>query len=159
VVSNNGPSDVTGATVTDDPPVTLTNVSWTCTAVQPNACSQSNGTGTIATTVTIVSGGSVTFSLTGTVPPDATGLLINRVVAQVPPGVVDPTPSEATDTDTITPMADVAIKKVGPPVIVPGNALVYTLEVRNLGPSTAVQVVVSDTTPIGLTLVSVSGAC
>src|SRR5262249_27975266 len=33
VVSNNGPSDVTGATVTDTPPVTLTNVTWTCTAV------------------------------------------------------------------------------------------------------------------------------
>ncbi len=51
--------------------------------------------------------------LTGTVAPDATGQLINRVVAQVPPGVVDPTPSEATDTDTITPMADVAITKTG----------------------------------------------
>src|SRR5262249_60365697 len=48
VVSNNGPSDVTGATVTDDPPVTLTNVSWPCTAVQPNARSQTDPTGTIA---------------------------------------------------------------------------------------------------------------
>src|SRR5262249_3099868 len=43
--------------------------------------------------------------------------------------------------------------------IVPGNNLVYTLEVRNLGPSTAVQVAVSDATPTGLNLVSVSGAC
>src|SRR5262245_14361106 len=120
VVSNNGPSDVTGATVTDTPPVTLTNVTWTCTAVQPNACGQPNGTDVIATTVTIMSGRSVTFSLTGKVAPDATGQLINRVVAQVPPGVVDPTPSEATDTDTLTPMADVAIIKKGPPVIVPG---------------------------------------
>ena len=98
--------------------------------------------------------------LTGTVAPDATGQLINHVTAQNPPTVADPTPSEATDTDEITPMADLSIVKRGPPVVVPGNNLVYTLEVRNLGPiRRRVDVGVNDSAPAGLTFVSTSGAC
>ena len=37
-VTNLGPSAEFGATVTDTPPATLTNVAWTCTATPPSSC-------------------------------------------------------------------------------------------------------------------------
>ncbi len=159
VVTNNGPSDVAGAMVVDTVPAELTGVTWTCTPNGTASCTDVSGTGSINTTVTIAASQSVTFTLTGTVAPDARGQLVNTITATVPPRTADPTPNSATDTDPITALADVSIVKTGPPVVVPGNQVAYQLQVVNSGPSTAVAVVVNDVPPSGLTFVSTSGAC
>ena len=52
VVSNAGPSDVTGATVTDTFPADLTNVAWTCAATGSASCT-ANGTGDISDTALV----------------------------------------------------------------------------------------------------------
>src|SRR5262249_19370628 len=46
-VTNDGPSDVTNATITDNVPATLTNVTWTCASASgANAiCRTTNGAG------------------------------------------------------------------------------------------------------------------
>src|SRR5262249_50321108 len=84
---------------------------------------------------------------------------VNTVTTQNPPGFADPSSNSATDTDDLTPSANLSITKAGPPVVVPGNPVQYTLTVTNDGPSAAADVVVTDPTPPGLTFVSAAGAC
>jgi large repetitive protein len=57
------------------------------------------------------------------------------------------------------PRANVGITKVGPATVLRGDSITYTLVVSNAGPSNATGVVVTDPTPAGLTLTSVSGDC
>jgi large repetitive protein len=161
-VTNGGPDPVSGAQVKDDPlPAALTGATWTCTASGPTgaSCGQPSGSGAIEATVNLPVGATATFVLQGTVSPDATGTLANTANAENPSGVADPTPSIATDTDPLTPQADVSVTKTGPGTVVPGNTAVYAIVVTNSGPSTATNVVVNDPTPTGLTFVSNGGAC
>ena len=154
-----GPSDASGATVTDAFPTTLTGVTWTCTGTSGGACPTS-GSGNINTPVTVPVGASVVFTATGTVNPAATGELVNSAQVLPPLGHANRTSAIATDRDAISTEADVAITKtVDQASIVPGNPLVYTITVTNTGPSDAANVVVRDPTPPGLTWVSTTGAC
>jgi uncharacterized repeat protein (TIGR01451 family) len=101
-VSNPGPAGAVGATVTDAPPATLTNVTWTCAASNGATCTAS-GSGPINDTVNLPSGSSVVYTLTATVDPLATGTVSNTATVAVPSGTTDPVPGNntATDTDTI----------------------------------------------------------
>ncbi len=153
-----GPSDASGATVTDVFPTTLTGVTWTCTGTGGGACPTS-GSGNINSSVTVPVGASVVFTATGTVNPAATGVLVNSAQALPPAGHANRTSAAATDSDPISSRADLGITKTGPAAIVAGNPLVYTITVTNTGPSDAAGVVVSDTTPAGLVFVSNTGDC
>src|SRR5262249_54550200 len=86
MVENLGPSAVTGVQVRDTVPPELGNVTWTCSATGGGSCADPTGTASIDTTVDLPVGAIATFMLTGTVAPDATGQLTNRVTAQNPPG-------------------------------------------------------------------------
>ncbi len=112
------------------------------------------------------SGGLVTWSL-GTLYPITSGVatLVVRVNANLPVGsvltnVVSITDTSGlTDTDDITTpvtsVADLAITKSDDPdPVIPGTLLTYTLIVTNLGPSAAVNVVVTDMLPAQVTFVS-----
>ncbi|MCB1057057.1 MAG: DUF11 domain-containing protein, partial [Acidobacteria bacterium] len=158
-VTNNGPSDAVGASVTDTFPAALSGVTWTCAASAGSSCTAA-GSGDISDTVTVLVGGNVTYTNSGTIDPAATGILSNTASAAVAAGASDPTPgnNSATDTDTLIPEADLQVTKTDaadPPA--PGDNVVYTIEVENLGPSDATGVVVTDMLPMGLTLVSTSG--
>src|SRR5205814_652731 len=72
VVTNNGPSDVTGAAVADNFPAQLTAVSWTCAASAGSSCAAASGSGDLATTVDLVSGGTATYTVSVTVKSSAT---------------------------------------------------------------------------------------
>ena len=153
-----GPSDASGATVTDTFPVTLTGVAWTCTGTGGGACPPS-GSGDINTPVTVPVGATVVFTATGIIDPAATGELVNSAQALPPTGHANRASAIATDRDAIGSEADVAITKTGPASIVAGTALVYTISVTNTGPSDATGVVVSDATPTGLVFMSTTGDC
>src|SRR5207245_2379508 len=121
----------TGATVADMFPSTFANVSWTAT-------NGASGTGNINTTVDLASGASVVFTATGTISPTATGTLSNTATVTPPSGVTDPTLSDnsSTDSDTLTPQADLAIVKTdNQTAAVPGTSDTYTITVTNNGPS------------------------
>src|SRR4029077_10968397 len=105
-----GPSDASGATVTDLFPTALTGVAWTCTATAGGACPAS-GIGDINTPVTVPVGATVVFTATGTVAPAATGELVNSAQALAPLGHANRTSTIATDRDAISTEADVAITK------------------------------------------------
>ncbi len=100
--SNAGPSPVTGATVADVLPASLTNATWTCAGAGGGTCTAS-GSGSINDLINLPSGGSVTYTVSATVSPAATGTLSNTATVTTPEGVTDPTPgnNSVTDTDNI----------------------------------------------------------
>jgi uncharacterized repeat protein (TIGR01451 family) len=153
VVSNAGPSNVTGATVTDTMPAALAGVSWTCVASAGSACPAS-GSGSINAPVSVAAGGTVTFTVTATVVANATGTLVNAATVTVPVGVSDPNPgnNSATDTDTLIPTADLSITKTdGQTGAAQGQPLTYRIVVANAGPSSVSGATVTDTMPSALT--------
>ncbi len=161
VVTNTGPSPVTAANVTDLFPVAFVAPAWTCTADPGSSCAAAAGTGNLETTVTLEAGDHATFTVTGLIAANATGLLVNTVTVTVPTGALDPDPANnsATSTATLTPFADVHITKEGPLTAVAGTNLVYTITVTNAGPSDATSVTVADPTPPGLTFVANAEDC
>ncbi len=67
-----------------------------------------------------------------------------------PAGVTDPTSANnsATDTDTLTPRADLSITKTdGLTTVDAGTSLTYTIVATNTGPSTVTGATVTDTFP------------
>ena len=161
VASNAGPTAVTAAAVTDTVPAAVTGATWTCTASAGSACPAS-GNGNIATNVNLLVGGTATFALTGTIAPGATGTLANTASIAPPAGVLDPVPANngATDTDTLTPQADLSLAKSdSPDPVAPGGVLTYTIAVTNLGPSTSPGMTVTDTLPAQVTFVSATAGC
>src|SRR6185369_5546900 len=100
MASNAGPSDATAATVADTFPAVLT-ATWTCVGAGGGTCTAS-GSGDIDDTVNLPAGGSVTYTVSATISPAASGALSNTATVTAPAGVTDPTPgnNSATDTDT-----------------------------------------------------------
>ncbi len=158
VVGNDGPSDGAG-TVSDVLPGVVSGATWSC-APGPGATCSASGSGSISDAVTIPAGSSVTYTVTGTVSPAATGSMANTAAVTVAEGISDPNllNNTATDTDALTPEADLSIAKVDAqdPVGL-GGQIVYTVTVTNLGPSDAQGVQVTDTLPAGVTLVGTTG--
>jgi len=163
VASNNGPSAVTGATVTDPLPATLTGVTWTCVASAGSSCPAS-GTGSLNASVNLAVGGTATFTVKGTLASNATGTLTNTVTIATPPGVVDPVSANnsATDSDPIVPPSGavkLAIAKTHNGTFVPGQqGATYTITVSNVGANPSVgTITVTETIPAGMTAVSMAG--
>jgi len=103
VVSNAGPDAVSGASVTDNFPAVLSGVAWTC-AASNGACGAPSGSGNIATTLDLGSGGNATFIVSGTLAANLNGgTLANTASVALPAGTVDPVASNnsATDSDVI----------------------------------------------------------
>jgi uncharacterized repeat protein (TIGR01451 family) len=147
--------------VTDVPPASLTGVSWTCAASAGSSCPPS-GTASINASVSLLVGGTATFTLTGTISPTATGTLANTAAITAPAGLTDPSAANnaATDTDMLTPQADLSLRKSdSPDPVAPGAGLTYTIEVTNNGPSTSPAMTVTDTLPAQVGFGSASPGC
>ncbi|WP_158263799.1 beta strand repeat-containing protein [Deinococcus arcticus] len=158
-VTNNGPSAVTGATLTDAAPAGLT-----FTAV---ACSGTPGQCTAGTTPSVTqlqsgyalpllnSGAFYEIRVTATVTATS-GSVANTATIAVPSGTTDPTPgnNSATDTNTVSATFDLAITKTGPAFAKPGETFAYTIRVSNTTATASGSVTVTDVLPAGLTFVS-----
>src|SRR5262249_55335182 len=135
VVGNAGPSTATGATLSDPLPAGVSSASWTFVSQTGggSVTGPSSGSGALTTTVDLPVGATVTFRFTVQIDPTATGTLVNTATITPPGG----TPTGGTDTDTLTPQADLSVTKTdGQTSAVPGTPITYTLTVSNNGPST-----------------------
>ena len=94
-------------------PSDLTGVTWTCVADGGANCDDVSGSDDISTTVDLPPGDSVTFTVSATVDPAATGTLTNVATVAAPSGVTDTdlTDNSATDEYPLVPVADLSITK------------------------------------------------
>ncbi|MEA2237248.1 MAG: hypothetical protein QOC81_1972 [Thermoanaerobaculia bacterium] len=148
VVANAGPSTATNIQVTDTPSnLTITNVSGSgCAALPCTIASLSSGANTtINVSAKIIAAGAFNNSATAT-------------AAEFDPNTTDNTDNTGNG-GAASPSADVSIVKTlvttGP--YYAGQSVSYTLLVANAGPSTATNIVVTDT-PVNQTITSVSGS-
>ena len=153
VAKNLGPNDVAGAGVVDNAPVGVTFTGWTCTATVGSACGAPSGSGNINQTVTLLNGGSATYTVTAAIAANATGSITNTATIVAPGTVIDTVPGNntASDTNTLTPQVDIAIVKTGTASVNALGAITYTLAISNAGPSSANGATFSDVVPAGIT--------
>lgn len=153
-LTNNGPGSANGTVLTDPAAVGLTKTGVTCVAAGGAACPTLTVAGLEGgvTIATLPAGGTVTLTVPVTVTA-ITGSVSNSVTATLPAGTVDLTPvGTVTDTDTVTPVTDVAVSKtVNRALAGPGQTLTYTIRVWNNGPNAATSVTITDTVPAALT--------
>jgi hypothetical protein len=89
VVTNAGPSAVTGATVTDTFDTGFSGIGWTCVGINGGGCAGA-GSGNISQAVNLPVGGAVIYSITATAPTPLPLQLSNTATVAVPAGVTDP---------------------------------------------------------------------
>ncbi|HEX4824477.1 MAG TPA: hypothetical protein VFV19_09195 [Candidatus Polarisedimenticolaceae bacterium] len=152
-VSNAGPSAASSVTVTDPLPAGLTFVSANGTGW---SCSQAAGTVT-CTRSSLAVGAAPAIAITVKAPASP-GTIVNTatVAAAADPNAANNSSSASVD---VTTSADLRITKTASAAtITDGSTVTYLLSVRNLGPSTATNVVVTDLLPFEATFVSASGS-
>ena len=153
IVTNNGPSAVIGASVTDVMPGGLSGPTWTCAAAPTSSCAAAGGTGDIATTVDLAVGGTATFTIDATITPSQLGVITNTATVDAPLGVTDPDSADnvAIDTTLVNGLGDISIVKTdGVSTIVAGTSDTYTIVVTNSGPSQIDAIQVNDVLPAAL---------
>ena len=163
-VTNNGPGEVTGATIVDTAPAGLTFGTWTCAVSNAGtggavttACGAASGAGNLNTTMTMKNGAVIVYTVPATVAGGAAGSITNTATVTAPAGTTDPTPgnNSATDTDTVVAApatANLAITKTdGVASVNAGGSTTYTITVTNNGPSEVTGATVVDTAPAALT--------
>ncbi|MDN3583363.1 MBG domain-containing protein [Mucilaginibacter flavus] len=103
VVTNNGPSDVTGAIVTNPLPAGST---WAATFTG-GATGIASGTVSINVTDDIPSGGTATYNITAPIPGTQIGNYTSTATVTTPAAVTDPTPGNNTASDVDTPVSNI----------------------------------------------------
>ena len=155
-VTNAGPSNATGLTVSDTVPPQF---ALTGTATGPGSCGNVGNAVTCNLAALAATG---TWVITVSVTAGATGGTFTNT-ATVSGTEADPVPgnNSASQTTTITPQADLSITKTdGVGSVTAGTSTTYTVTVTNNGPSTEpVGVVVSDTIPAGTTGTTLEPDC
>jgi large repetitive protein len=156
-VENDGPDTASGATVTDPLPAGLTFVSAT---VPGGSCSEAAGTIT-CTLPTMAAGDIVDVTLvTATSPGLVPGSAVSAAVSNTATVHYsdDPVPGNntATGTATIFAQAHLVSSKTGPPTVVAGDLITYTLHLSNAGPSDAASAIEFDELPPEVEFVAAS---
>ncbi|MCP3969888.1 MAG: DUF11 domain-containing protein, partial [Rhodobacteraceae bacterium] len=155
VAQNNGPSDDTSASVTDNFPGDL-SCTYTSSAASGATGNTGTGSGDLAETLSLPSGASVTYLATCAVDTMATGTLSNT--ATIAASVTDPTSSNdsGTDDDTAVIPGDLKLTKAFSPATVEQGGtttLTFTLD-NSSNVAGASSMAFTDTLPSGVTLAS-----
>ena len=153
-VTNAGPSDVTGATVTD---IFSTNtnlvalVPWGCSSTNGGSCTPNGGIGDINNKVNLPSGSSVIYTVFAFVVNNPSGDLVNIATITaptVPVAVTDPDTTNNSATDTDIANIDLQITKTDSVnTYTAGGSTTYTVTVTNNSTFNLSGITVSDPKP------------
>ena len=152
-VNNAGPDAATNVTLLDRLPAGLQFVSATASSGSYDPSTGVWNIGTVANAATATLSIIATITQTTAAPAISNDATI-RTSDQYDSNTTN---NSANVTLTPVPQADVMITKTPPPTLNPGASATYTLIVKNLGPSSAASVTVTDPPPAGLTQTAVSG--
>ena len=152
VATNNGPAVATGVSVADTLPAGASFVTASAGGVV------ASNVVTWPSIPSLASGATATFTVT--LRANAAGSFVD--IAGVTSTSADPvlTNNRAVASTAVAAgasSADVITTKSGVATTISGGTIVYTIQTINSGPDAAVSVVVTDTLPAGVTLVSASG--
>ena len=159
-VTDNGPNAGTNVVTTDTLPAGLTYVSSS-----PPSGTTCSATGQVVTcrTGSLANGTSLSIPIVAQIDGEAAfSTAVNQATVSADTADDVPSNNAATATTAITRSADLAVTKTGPATAVAGGRVTYGVTVRNNGPSTVSFATLTDTLPVGLTLVSVTasqGSC
>ena len=163
VITNAGPSNATGISVSDTVPPALSNVSASCAASGTAACGTDASLGnSVLFTGAIIPvgvGNQLTVTVSGVVDPSTTGSLDNTATVIAGSSNDSNTANNAaTDSDAQDAgSADLQITKTdGQAGYVAGSPVSYTVTVTNAGPSHSGGFNLTDVVPANITGVSVS---
>jgi uncharacterized repeat protein (TIGR01451 family) len=141
-VQNSGPSDAENVVLTDNLPATLQTPRYSIDGGQNwSPWTGSLGLGTIAAS------GSQEVVLKGTVASSATARFENSAMAVTDTTDSNPANNSATNETRVQALADLEVTKEGYEDVLAGNWMTYTITVENMGPSDAVNVMLTDTVP------------
>ena len=90
VVSNAGPHDVNGATVTNALPAGLSSAAWSCQSGPGAVCSAAGAGPLLSDQVSLDAGQSITYTLRAVVAGPSIGALVNSAEVAAPPDRLDP---------------------------------------------------------------------
>lgn len=169
-VTNNGPSDATGATVIDTFNAAFTNVTWSCVATGTAACvsggaANATGTGDLNETVDIAAGAGnqLVYTIDTIIAPGTTGPLVNTAQVVKPPDTSETnlTNNESSVTINTAPSPTMTVMKDDGVMFVSANGqeVTYTITYENTSTVDAANVTLSDDLPAGATFVSCSDGC
>jgi uncharacterized repeat protein (TIGR01451 family) len=160
-VTNLGPSDAAGVTVTDPAPA---GVTWQSASASAGPCT--TGASVTCSVGTLAAGGSAKITVTGSVASTIADGSTLANTASATWTTTDPTPGPTTATSTTPVDAQVTlsvVKTASPDPVLAGQPVTYTLTATNDGPSTATNVTFSDAAPTGVTFAgptpSAGGSC
>jgi uncharacterized repeat protein (TIGR01451 family) len=156
--SNVGDATATNVQIKDtfDPSLTITSV--------PNACSTSGQTVTCSVG-DLAKGASTSVSITVKTTPASCPSVSNHATVSASNEANAQTGNNTSNTvkvDVICPNPDVTIRKSSDAPsggVAPGDRFTYTVTVESVGGATAKDVVVRDSVPAGLTIVSATSPC
>jgi len=151
-VTNHGPSDARAITISDLVPPQVQHVRWTATATGPGAriTGDSSGTGNdilIHGDIAAGSSNRVYIIVTGRVDPSFTGIIHNTASART--GSRPPVTSAPVVTE-VSRKSGLLISKNAPAAARANDSITYIVRVSNAGPSNAVNAVVTDQVPDGI---------
>jgi uncharacterized repeat protein (TIGR01451 family) len=153
---NNGPSAVSGATITDIFPEALTNVTWSCSASSGSVCTPAGvQNGNVNASANVIPGGTVTISANATVKPTAAGNINNTAFLSSP---IEPLINNmsALDTTAIIVQSDLVLDVLAPTTTLTTTAITYTVSITNVGPAQATNLVFTAQLPPEVTFISSS---
>ena len=101
VVSNNGPFSVTGASIIDNLPASITSDTWTAISSTGATGFSATGSGNIDDTVNLPVNSTITYTVTAFVNPDASATTLSDTATVTPPtSIFDPNLVNNTSNDT-----------------------------------------------------------
>ncbi|MDX3387618.1 GEVED domain-containing protein [Streptomyces niveiscabiei] len=132
-VNNAGPSTAL-PTVTDTLPAGFSGFGWNCAATNGSSCGAASGSGNISDRPTVAPGGTVTYTISGTVPASTSGNQTNSATVTPGSGTTDSGCSPSCTSTVVTDGPSVQVAKTSAPAPAKaGQTVTYTITLKNSG--------------------------